>query len=205
MDWKWRVHTNTKWKVSDCLSVSLEIMETGILVLSNRISLSGQWLKTQLYSCLSSLSRKQMFRASHGCCKIGKDWAHFRDFPIVAEQGNEAGNRIFCAKKTWISSYLCHKIFTAPSKCRSVSVFMTKSIIGDIIFIIYCQTRAGGLSIDGCKVNISNSGRAGLCQVIHQLEPSNMIKSIRFSSSKILRKDISFDTEFSIVSLSLVC
>ena len=57
----------------------------------------------------------------------------------------------------------------------------------------------------GCKVNISNSGRAGLCQVIHQLEPSNMIKSIRFSSSKILRKDISFDTEFSIVSLSLVC
>ena len=34
------------------------------------------------------------------CCKIGKDWAHFRDFPIVAEQGNEAGNRIFCAKKT---------------------------------------------------------------------------------------------------------
>ena len=105
------------------------------------------------------------------CCKIGKDWAHFRDFPIVAEQGNEAGNRIFCAKKTWISSYLCHKIFTAPSKCRSVSVFMTKSIIGDIIFIIYCQTGAGGLSIDGCKVNISNSGRDGLCQVIHQLEP----------------------------------
>ena len=34
------------------------------------------------------------------CCKIAKDWAHFRDFPIVAEQGNEAGNRIFCAKKT---------------------------------------------------------------------------------------------------------
>ena len=120
--------------------------------------------------CPLKLSRKQMLETPD-CCKIGKDWAHFRDFPIVAEQGNEAGNRIFCAKKTWISSYLCHKIFTAPSKCKSVSVFMTKSIIGDIIFIIYCQTGTGEPSIDGCKVNISNSGRAGLCQVIHQFEP----------------------------------
>ena len=122
--------------------------------------------------CPLKLSRKQMLETPDwALLQNRKRLGSFRDFPIVAEQGNEAGNRIFCAKKTWISSYLCHKIFTAPSKCKSVSVFMTKSIIGDIIFIIYCQTGTGGRSIDGCKVNISNSGRAALCQVIHQFEP----------------------------------
>ena len=149
MDWKWRVHTDTKWKVSDWLSVSLQTMENGILVLSRAEYTVVRSVTQNPIILLSVLFAKSETNVGNTrawlCCKIGKDWAHFRDFPIVAEQGNEAGNRIFCAKKTWISSYLlCHKIFTAPSKCKSVSVFMTKSIIGDIIFIIYCQTEAGG-------------------------------------------------------------
>ena len=98
------MHIDTKWKVSDWLSVSLQIMENGILVLSGAEYTVVRSVTQNPIILLSVLLAKSETNVGNTlawlCCKIGKDWAHFRDFPIVAEQGNEAGNRIFCAKKT---------------------------------------------------------------------------------------------------------
>ena len=96
------MHTETKWKVSDWLSVSLEIMENGILVLSRAEYTVVRSVTQNPIILLSVLAKSEtnVPGLAWVCCKIAKDWAHFRDFPIVAEQGNEAGNRIFCAKKT---------------------------------------------------------------------------------------------------------